>query len=85
MAQREDENLTGNREARDDVISRSLPINLVIRSRKEEVDFIEGKGNWILRPISECWEKARRAPVFMRWVNTNKAWKPGDMEVISRM
>ena len=33
---------------------------------------MEGRKLWELRPISECWEKLGKAPVSMRWVDTNK-------------
>eukprot|EP00973_Karenia_brevis_P019099 2618243-Karenia_brevis.AAC.1 len=75
----------GEWEAWDDVNGGNLPLHLVKKAMKEEVDFIEGSGNWILRPISEYWKRTGQAPISMTWVDTNIAWKLGDMEVRSRM
>eukprot|EP00973_Karenia_brevis_P076515 10629804-Karenia_brevis.AAC.1 len=41
-------------EAWDDVHGGDLPIELVKESRREEVEFIEGKPVWDLRRIEEC-------------------------------
>eukprot|EP00973_Karenia_brevis_P009697 1308019-Karenia_brevis.AAC.1 len=41
-------------EAWDDVHGGDLPIELVRESRREEVEFIEGKPVWDLRRIEEC-------------------------------
>eukprot|EP00973_Karenia_brevis_P054918 7635748-Karenia_brevis.AAC.1 len=40
--------------ASDDVHGGELPIELVRAGRREEVNFIEGRNQWELRPISEC-------------------------------
>ena len=59
-------------EAWDDVHGGSLPVGLVKAARKEEVNFMNDRGIWSLRPIEECWEKTGKNPVSVRWVDTNK-------------
>ena len=41
-------------------------------ARKEEVTYMEQRGIWGLSPIQECWDKTGKAPVSVRWVDTNK-------------
>ena len=41
-------------------------------ARKEEIDFMRTRNIWGLAPVSECWEKTDKAPVSVRWVDTNK-------------
>eukprot|EP00973_Karenia_brevis_P015614 2135377-Karenia_brevis.AAC.1 len=57
----------------DDVHGGQLPLELVRAPRKEEVDFIEGKPVWKLRTSNECWAATGKAPIKMRWVDTNKS------------
>ena len=42
------------------------------------------RGMWVLRPIQECWEKLGKAPVTVKWVDTNKG-TPEDMMIRSRL
>ena len=56
----------------DDMKGGELPMAKVREARKEEVTYMEGRKLWDLRPIEECWEKLGKAPVSMRWVDTNK-------------
>ena len=56
----------------------------VVEARREEVEYIEGRGIWELRPIKECWEITGKKPVSVRWVDTNKGG-PSEMIVRSRM
>ena len=62
----------------DDVKGGELPFDKVREARKEEVTYMEGHKLWELRPISECWEKLGKAPVSMRWVDTNKGDEDAD-------
>ena len=62
----------------DDVKGGELPFDKVREARKEEVTYMEGRKLWELRPISECWEKLGKAPVSMRWVDTNKGDENAD-------
>ena len=68
----------------DDVHGGELPKGLVQEARKEEVDYMEDRGIWVVRPISESWEKTGKAPVTIRWVDTNKGGI-GEMVVRSRL
>ena len=45
---------------------------------------MEERGIWVLRPIEECWQKTGKAPVSVRWVDTNKG-TPEFVEVRSRL
>ena len=56
----------------DDVHGGVLPLEKVEDVRKEEDGYMEGRGIWKLRPQVECWEKTGKAPVSVRWVDTNK-------------
>eukprot|EP00973_Karenia_brevis_P023291 3206724-Karenia_brevis.AAC.1 len=60
-----------------DVHGGKIPLKLVKESRKEEVNFIEGKPAWKLRTIEECWAVTGKAPIKMRWVDTNKSHMKG--------
>ena len=33
---------------------------------------MEERGIWVLRLVSECWERTGKGPVSVRWVDTNK-------------
>ena len=39
---------------------------------------------WDIRPVGECWEKTGKAPVSVRWVDTNKG-KDGEWDVRCRL
>ena len=63
-----------------------LPVEKVKAARSEEVSYMEGRGIWTVRPVSECWEKTGRKPVSVRWVDTDKGFMGGGgMEVRSRL
>ena len=68
----QDEMVDEELEAWDDVNGGGLPINEVGLARKEELDFMKKRNIWGLAPTSECWEKTNKAPVSVRWVDTNK-------------
>jgi hypothetical protein len=53
----------------------------VIAARKEEIKFMEDRGIWEVKPIKECWDRTGKAPVSVRWVDTNKG---GEWEVVVR-
>jgi hypothetical protein len=77
----EEDEATG---AWDDVHGGDLPLKDVVAARKEEVGYMEGRKIWSLRPIQDCWKDTERAPVSVRWVDTNKGG-PDKMEVRSRL
>eukprot|EP00973_Karenia_brevis_P059698 8310687-Karenia_brevis.AAC.1 len=64
-------------EAWDDVHGGELPLELVRESRREEVDFIEGRPVWDLRRVEECIAVTGKPPIKMRWVDTNKSHMRG--------
>eukprot|EP00973_Karenia_brevis_P056541 7865210-Karenia_brevis.AAC.1 len=57
-----------------------LPLELVRNSRKEEVEYSESKPVWELRRVEGCWAVTGKAPIKMRWVDTNKAHMKGRYE-----
>lgn len=61
-------------EAWDDVNGGFLPMEEVIRARKEEVAFMEGRKMWLVVPSKECRDKTGKAPVSVRWVDTDKGF-----------
>ena len=65
----------------DDVHGGALPVADVVAARKEEVGYMEKRGIWTKRPTKECWDKTGKAPVSVRWVDTNKG---GMLEMIVR-
>ena len=62
----------------------SIPTKPLRAARKEEVGYMEERGIWELRPISESYERTGKGPVSVRWVDTNKGTKE-EMLVRSRM
>ena len=62
----------GEQEAWDDVKGGELPMEEVRVARKEEVTYMEQRQILGLSPIQECWDKTGKAPVSVRWVDTNK-------------
>ena len=61
----------GEQEAWDDVKGGELLIKEVKAARKEEVTYMEKREIWGLSPIQECWDKTGKAPVSVRWVDTD--------------
>ncbi len=68
----------------DDVNGGELPIEGILKARKEEIGYMESRGLWHLVPIEECWNKTQKDPVSMRWVDTDKG-SPGKVEIRSRL
>ena len=56
----------------DDLTGQALDPALCRAARKKEMDFVREKGLWIKKTIKECWDRTRRPPVSVRWVETNK-------------
>ena len=44
-------------------------------ARKEEIGFMQGRNIWSLKPVEDCWRDAGKAPVSVKWVDTNKGGK----------
>ena len=45
---------------------------LVEKARQVEMDTFKKYGAYEKRPIKECWEKTGKAPIGVKWVDTNK-------------
>ena len=61
-------------EEEDDNIQHENELNqLEVQSaRKEEIDYMQSRTIWSVKPILECWEKTGKAPVTVRWVDVQK-------------
>ena len=80
----EEETWDAEGEAWDDVKGGGLPVANVVEARKEEIKFMEDRGIWTVKPVEECWKKTGKAPVSVRWVDTNKGGE-GEIVVRSRL
>ena len=60
------------RTAWDDVKGGKLNVKDVEAARREEVGYMQKRGIWSETPIEECWQKTGRAPISIRWVDTDK-------------
>ena len=49
-----------------------MPTEGVSAARQEEVSYMMGRDLWSPVSAQECWEKTGKAPVSVRWVDTNK-------------
>ena len=56
----------------DDLTGLPLPPDLCRAARKKELDYFESKGVWELRSVNEARKRMGRAPISVRWVETNK-------------
>ena len=62
-------------EAWDDVHGGTLPKEMVEETRQGKIGFMKGRNIWSLKPIKDCWRGTGKAPVTVRWVDTNKGGK----------
>ena len=58
--------------AMDDVHGKELDLGEVRKARKEELDYMRSRGIWREVSVQEAWDKTGRAPVSVKWVDTNK-------------
>jgi hypothetical protein len=58
--------------ALDDVHGGVLDISKVREARSEEIEFMKSRSIWREVPIEECWSKSGKAPVTVKWVDTEK-------------
>ena len=58
--------------ASDDVNGGVLLVKREKTARREETVYMEHRKIWHLVPIQESWDKTGKAPVSMRWVDTDK-------------
>ena len=61
----------------DDVHGGALPKEMVEEARKEEIGIMQGRNIWSLKPIEDCWRGTAKAPLTVRWVDTNKGGETG--------
>ncbi len=56
-----------------DAISGEVMIKeLIVEARQVEMDTFKKYGVYEKRPIQECWDKTGKAPIGVKWVDTNK-------------
>ena len=67
----------------DDVNDMELPLDLVNKARKEEMEHMKGKIFKVVKK-SEAWEMTGKAPMSTKWVDTDKAQGTGEPIVRSR-
>ena len=58
--------------AYDDVSGKTLDPKEVRRARREEIDYFKSMKVYEKVPISEAWSTTGRAPIAVRWIDTNK-------------
>jgi hypothetical protein len=58
--------------ALDDVHGGLLDLGKVREARSEEIEFMKSRCIWKEVPTQECWEKSGKAPVTVKWVDTEK-------------
>ena len=56
----------------DDLTGLPLPPDLCRAARKKELDYFKSKGAWDVRTVLEARQRMGRAPITVRWVETNK-------------
>ena len=56
----------------DDVNGGWLDKEKVLRAREEELGWVKEREVYVKRPLQECWDVTHRAPISLRWVDTNK-------------
>jgi hypothetical protein len=62
---------------RDDITQQLLRDDLVLAAREKELEYFRSKSVWVKRLRQEAFDRTRRAPITVRWVDVNK----GDDEV----
>ena len=67
----------------DDVNDMELPLDLVKKARKEEMEHMKGKIFKVVKK-SEAWEMTGKAPMSTKWVDTDKTHGTGEPMVRSR-
>jgi hypothetical protein len=60
----------------DDVKGIWIPAGLVRESRQEEVTYMVDRALWEERSVEECWRVTGKAPVSLKWVDTDKGALP---------
>ena len=56
----------------DDVKNQALDLKKVLEARREEIACMVKRGVWKEVDVKECWEKTSKAPITIKWVDTEK-------------
>ena len=56
----------------DDVKNQALDLKKVLEARREEIAYLVKRGVWKEVDVKECWEKTSKAPITIKWVDTDK-------------
>ena len=62
----------GEKIYKDALTGQTLPPALVEEARKRELEYFASKGVWHLRPREEAYRVMGKAPISVKWVDTNK-------------
>ena len=62
-------------EAWDDVSGAELNPELVMKARREEIEYVRKMNLYTKVPISQCYEITKKAPISIRWIDINKGDK----------
>jgi hypothetical protein len=60
----------------DEVSGKALEKSMVMKARREEIEYAERYNVWTVVPVSEAYEVSGKAPIGTRWIDINK----GDVE-----
>ena len=63
---------TGENQVYDELTGEPLPMNLVEKARKEEIDFMLDWRVWDEVPVAKAWQVTGKGPLGGRWVDVNK-------------
>ena len=63
---------TGSEVFRDSVTGQVLDPTLVRAARRKEMEYFKSKNVWVKKPVSEAYERMGKAPITVKWVDTNK-------------
>ena len=56
----------------DDVRGGMMNVGDVRKARCEEIEYMKSRGIWREVDVEECWKRTGKAPIGVRWVDTNK-------------
>ena len=79
-----DQILKGGRDFWDDVNGGSLPEDLVLAARREEIDWVHSDGVHEIVPMQECKDAGMR-PLDLIWVDTDNSVDPAYKKIRSRL
>ena len=56
----------------DDVTGQELDPQLMMKARRDEIQYFRDMGVYEKVDVSECWNATGKAPIAVRWVDINK-------------